>query len=115
MRLCNCSVTASMCLQVQCFLCCYYSFELAGPVGWTCGGIDFVIVQITRVKKKTGVGLMGESGWRWAEIHQVLCTFSLDRVTSFVKYRKRIRIKVLSDLNMFPGVMFGLGLPSKQV
>lgn len=50
-RLFNCSVTTSMCLQAQCLLCCYHSFKPAVPVGWTHGGIDFVIVQISRESK----------------------------------------------------------------
>lgn len=36
------------------------------------------------LEKENGVGLMGQSGWRWADVHQVLSTFSLDDVTSLV-------------------------------
>lgn len=83
MRLCNCSVTTSMCLQAQCLLCCYYSFKLAGPVGWTRGSI-LTLSLYKSPERENGVGPTGQSGWRWADLPQVLSTLSSDHVTSLV-------------------------------
>lgn len=51
MRLCNCSVITSMCLQARCLPCCHYSLNHSRPVGWSQSRIDLISVQISREQK----------------------------------------------------------------
>lgn len=36
------------------------------------------------LEKENGVGLMGQSGWKWVDLHQVQSTLNLDHDTSLV-------------------------------
>ena len=77
-RLYNSSVTASMCLQVQC-LCCYNVLDLyAGPMA------VLTLSLYKSLEKENSVGLMRESGWRWADVYLVLSATSSDRVRALV-------------------------------
>lgn len=72
------SVTASMCLQAQCLLCCCYSFKRAGAEG----SIDIVIVQISRERR-----LYWFDGVEWVKVGLFTSgavILSLDDVTSIV-------------------------------
>lgn len=78
-RLCNSSVTASMCLQAP--LCCYDMLDLyAGPMA------VLTLSLYKSLEKENNVGLMGESGWRWADVHLVLSASSLASVHSSCKH-----------------------------
>ena len=67
-----------MCLQVQC-LCCYDVLDLyAGPMA------VLTLSLYKSLEKENSVGLMRESGWRWADVYLVLSATSSDHVRALV-------------------------------